>query len=165
MRRGFAFRYHERSLHQEAPIKIWEWPTIEPRGPLPTDGRAGECFVICKFSKAFRPKIFVKKKELIEDGDASQFEVWGGSPTGRDVILICSTKTVFGKSEIDAGNETDDADDDGSRYIHRMSRLGKLSTFTCVVLDDDIIPLNVQAQLISNAGTKMSFAIQTIPRR
>ena len=65
---------------------------------------------------------------------------------------------MFEKSEIDAGNETDDADDDGSRYIH--TRLGKLSTFTCVVLDDDIIPLNVQAQLISNAGTKMSFAIQ-----
>ncbi len=68
---------------------------------------------------------------------------------------------MFEKSENDADNDTDDPDDTDEDGLLRYTytRLGKLSTFTCVVLDDDIIPLNVQAQL-TNAGTKMIFAIQ-----
>ncbi len=65
---------------------------------------------------------------------------------------------MFEKSENDAGNDSDDTDDGLPGYTY--TRLGKLSTFTCVVLDDDIIPLEVKAR-VTNAGTKMVFAIQS----
>ena len=52
-----------------------------------------------------------------------------------------------------------DDTDDPEESPYTYTRLGKLSTFTCVVLDDDIIPLNVEAR-VTNASTKMIFAIQ-----